>query len=214
MGIMFSGGTGEKKFFGLKAENIFGYQFAILNGEGRNKLDVDNRKSYVGRLTFHPFDFITIGSSYRHSKLPSAVESKEEDDYGTRLGYELKAEYANVFVSGEYITGKDVGSYTTGGGCSGLPLEIHEGSVERQGYYASLLYKTPWNLEPLVKYEYFQSYNPDLDEYSEKNSTITFGLNYFFNEWTRLQVNYLYNAEGLKEIPNDALLIQVQAVIK
>ena len=42
----------------------------------------------------------------------------------------------------------------------------------------------------------------------------TFGFNYFFNEWTRLQVNYLYKAEesANSEIANDALLVQLQVV--
>lgn len=211
MGLMISGGTGDKKIFGLKTENVFGYQIAVLNGEGRNNPDLDNRKSYVGRLTFHPFDFITLGGSYRYSKLPPSNNVSGEDDYGSRLGYEVKMEYSNFTVSGEFIKGKDVGSYTTGGGCDGTPLVVHEGTIERQGFYGMALYKTPWNFEPVVK---FESYDLNLDQESDIQNTITFGVNYFFNEWTRLQINYLYNSEEPFDKPNDALLIQVQALIK
>ena len=38
----------------------------------------------------------------------------------------------------------------------------------------------------------------------------TFGLNYYPNDWTRIQLNYIYAAESPSEINNDALLIQVQ----
>ena len=213
MGIMFLGGTGDKKLFGLKTKNIIGYQFAIMNGEGRNIADNDNRKTYIGRLTLHPFDFISLGTSYRYSNFPAAVASKTEDDYATRTGFDIKLEYKNFIATAEYIKGVDVGSYTTGGGCSGEPLEIHEGSVNRKGYYAMLLYKTPWNFEPVVKYE---SYDPNLDSDNDIQNSLIVGFNYFFNEWTRLQLNYYYNAEetGQVEHPNDMLLIQVQAIIK
>ncbi len=79
------------------------------------------------------------------------------------------------------------------------------------------MYMTPWNLQPVVKYETF---NPDKEEYTYLyhkqdfgQSTITFGLNYFLNDWTRIQVNYLYNAEETSdlEFPNDAIMVQVQA---
>ena len=45
---------------------------------------------------------------------------------------------------------------------------------------------------------------------------MTFGANYFFNEWTRLQINYKYNFEETfaAEIPNDMFMIQLQAIIK
>lgn len=213
MGIMFSGGTGDKKLFGLKAKNIIGYQFAILNGEGRNTKDVDNRRSYVGRLTIHPFDFITLGTSYRYSNFKPFAEGTEKDDYGTRLGYEMILKYKGATISGEYIKGSDIGTIKTGGGCGGDPVVYKEGSLDKSGFYFMAAYKTPWNLEPVFKYE---AYDPNLDLEEGKNdafSTMTFGVNYFFNEWTRLQVNYLYNAEE-KEKRNDRLVLQVQAVIK
>ena len=58
----------------------------------------------------------------------------------------------------------------------------------------------------------------DLDIDYNKVSTLTFGFNYFINEWTRVQVNYLYNVEESSEtdiayyheFPNDMFLVQVQ----
>ena len=88
------------------------------------------------------------------------------------------------------------------------------------GFWAAAMYMTPWNLQPIIKYE---SFNPDGGTYTYfdkvhtyDQSTITFGLNYFLNDWTRIQVNYLYNSEGqtngvINEYDNDVLMIQVQA---
>ena len=89
---------------------------------------------------------------------------------------------------------------------------------------------TPINLQPVVKYESYDSgetnysftYGPWVNsEVAPQNytqSTITLGLNYFLNDWTRVQVNYLINTEAgnnisgtPNEFKNNALLIQVQA---
>jgi len=79
------------------------------------------------------------------------------------------------------------------------------------------MYMTPWYLQPIVK---FETYNPGGLEYEYlyhkqdfAQSTWTIGVNYFINEWTRLQINYLYNAEETSkhEYKNDAFSIQLQA---
>jgi len=69
------------------------------------------------------------------------------------------------------------------------------------------MYMTQWNIQPIAKYEY---YDPNTEVDDDGSSIITFGFNYFFNDWTRLQLNYLYKAEEAKEIANDELLMQLQ----
>ncbi len=61
-------------------------------------------------------------------------------------------------------------------------------------------------------------YDPNKEVDFDQRSTITMGFNYFINEWTRIQVNYLYNVEESSstdinnyfEYPNDMLLVQFQ----
>lgn len=86
------------------------------------------------------------------------------------------------------------------------------GSVERAGFWAQFMYMTPWNIQPVIKYE---QYDPDTDDENTTSATAikkitTFGFNYFFNDWTRLQLNYLYKAEEDHEEANDELLLQLQ----
>ncbi|NQV19214.1 MAG: hypothetical protein HQ534_11825 [Armatimonadetes bacterium] len=64
-----------------------------------------------------------------------------------------------------------------------------------------------WGVQPVLKYE---SYDPNTDEENDVESVITLGFNYFFNDWTRLQLNYLYKAEEGNEISNDEILMQLQ----
>lgn len=216
-GVMISGGTDTLSFLGSTTRNFFGYQFAILNGNGLNIKDNNRQKDILGRLTIHPLDFLTIGASYRFGKHPPQ-DADNPDDERQRWGLDAEINFKGFMVQGEFIKGKDKGSYTTGGGC-GEPIEVKEGSVDRNGFFVQTAYMTPWRLQPIVK---FESYDPNIandailfpESTTDRQNIITYGLNYFFNEWTRLQINYLYKAEetGDVEIPNDALLIQVQVV--
>ena len=86
------------------------------------------------------------------------------------------------------------------------------GSVKRAGFWAQIMYMTPWNLQPIVKFEQF---DPDTDDENTSKAlslrkTTTFGFNYFFNDWTRLQLNYLYKAEENHEEANDEIIMQLQ----
>jgi len=66
----------------------------------------------------------------------------------------------------------------------------------------------------------FESYEPNKstdfienpEAKNDKQNIITYGLNYFLNDWTRIQINYLYKAEesAAVEMDNDCLLVQVQ----
>jgi len=58
----------------------------------------------------------------------------------------------------------------------------------------------------------------DYDHTAYRTSTMTYGLNYYPNDWVRLQLNYLSNIESssstdivnYNEVPNDMFLLQIQ----
>lgn len=218
MGAMVSGGTADLELLGLKNTNIFSYSFAILNGTGLGVEDNNMAKDFSGRLVFSPIDLISVGGSYRYGKQPAQLADAEQDDERLRYGGEIEIKKGNFLMQAEYIYGEDKGSYTVGGGCGGTP-EIVEGSVERDGWFAQAMYMTSWRLQPVYKVEMF-----DQDKSIDDNNimTQTFGINYFFNDWTRLQINYMYKAEGdnyadnsgvvLGEYDNDCVQVQLQVV--
>ncbi len=215
MGLMFSGGTGDKLKLGKVEKNVLSYTFAIMNGTGRNVFDDNKSKDFIGRVKIHPLNLLTLGVSYKFGKHPPLDAGATKEDERSRMGFDMAIKLKNLVIQGEYISGSNVGSYTTGGGCSGLPLEVHEGSVDQSGYFALIAYKFNFGLQPVFKY---QTYDPDLDaaKTGDIENIMTFGLNYFFNDVTRLQINYLYKAEenGLVERKNDELLIQMQIRFK
>jgi phosphate-selective porin OprO and OprP len=192
--------------FGLVAmggndTTLLSYQLGVMNGSGLGRLDNNQSKDIVGRVVFKPLNFLKVGGSFRYG-YPSY---NNNDATRTTFGAELQAKLAGFTLMGEYIM--DEGDYNRdlGGGCAGNLIELGE---KRSGGYVTLGYMTPWNVEPVFRFDYFDSGN--LQNYKENN--LTFGLNYFFNDWTRLQVNYVYRAETPSEIKNDVFLIQVQVV--
>ena len=68
------------------------------------------------------------------------------------------------------------------------------------------MYMTEWDLQPVIKYE---AYDENIDADDDAVSVITYGLNYFFNDWTRLQFNYMYKVEEV-EVVNDEIMVQLQ----
>ena len=182
-------------------ENTFlTYQFAIMNGSGLGRFDNNTKKDIVGRLVVKPLEFLKIGASFRYG-YPSLNNTK---DARTTFGAELQAKYANFTLLGEYVM--DEGDYNRdlGGGCSGNLIELGE---KRSGGYITAAYNFEnIKLEPVFKFDFFDSGNSAL--YEESN--MTFGVNYYFNDWTRLQANYIYRSEQPAEIANDEFVLQLQ----
>jgi len=181
------------------------YALAIMNGSGLNKVDNNNKKDIVGRVTYKLFDFMTIGGSYRYG----FPKLNNNDDHRITYGGEILFDINNLHIQGEYI--HDEGAFDPGAdtGCGSEPLALGE---ERDGAYGMIWYDTKWNLQPVFKYEFFDQ---DLDlkdvpyRYSER---MTIGLNYYFNKAIRLQVNYQANIETVINEDNDKFLAQIQVV--
>lgn len=211
MGIMVLGSSDS--LFGKK--DLISYRLALLNGTGINTPDDNANKEFAGRLIISPWEWIKIGGSYR-TGLIGAKKENEEQYKRTRFGFDLSLEYKNFLVQGEYISGEDIGEISSGGGC-GKSTEADVPHFDKSGFFVQAMYMTPWNLQPVVKYETFDSdkatyaFLDNLQTYNQ--DSWTFGFNYFLNEWTRIQVNYMLNIEetASAEFDNDILMVQVQA---
>lgn len=190
MGMMLLGGNDT---------TFISYQLGLMNGGGLLKFDNNKKKDIVARVVLHPWEFLYVGGSFRHG-YPSYLNDK---DTRTTIGGEIKFKYRGFSLLGEYIM--DNGDYNRdlGGGCSGNLIELGE---DRSGGYVTLAYMTKWNVEPVFMYDFFDSGNAS----GYKESNMTFGVNYFFNDWTRLQLNYVYRGESPIEVPSDEIVVQVQ----
>ena len=218
MGLMVLGSLGK--------EDLLTYRLALLNGTGINALDNNQNKTLAANIRFAPVKWLKIGASYKGGKVGLKQATGDQDSF-KRYGIDLSLEKGSLLIQGEYLFGTDKGTIESGGGCGGKAAEISTGTdavyelaqYKKNGFWALAQYNTPWNLQAVVKYE---TYNPDGTTYEYQGvmqnypqNTTTIGINYFINDWTRIQVNYLYNAERktnniVHEYKNDALLIQVQ----
>jgi phosphate-selective porin len=202
IGIMVYGGT---TLFN-KEHNVLDWKLAFTNGSGANVLDNNRNKTLTARLVISPFDFLHIGGSYKTGK----ILPQGGDDKLTRFGADISVEKFNFLFQGEYIGGVDDGFKLSGGGCGEDPsIEPADGELKKNGFATMLLYKTPWNLQPVIKYENF---DPDSDADNNMQNSYTFGLNYFFNEWTRLQINYIINDYAGVDKANNQIMAQLQVI--
>ncbi len=190
MGLMLLGGSSKTKFR---------YSMALMNGRGLGVKDNNKKKDVIGRASYQLLDFINVGASFRYGY------PNNQDDNRTTYGFDALIKYNDFTLQGEYIY--DEGDYNraAGGGCGSEPLELGE---KREGAYVMATYDINKKIQPVFKYEYFDQ-DIDLADlgYQER---MTFGLNYFINPKTRLQVNYQANIETHINIDNDALLMQLQ----
>jgi len=214
LGMMMLGSSDSLTIFGMETFNLIKYSFAITNGTGLGVVDNNRGKNYSGRIVITPFKMLSLGASYLYGRQKPSDETATEDDQKKRFGFDAEFRFKSFLVQGEYLHGEDIGSYTTGGGCGSTPV-VQLGSINRSGYMVQAMYLTPWNLQPVFKYE---TYDPNLatDSKGDIQNIMTFGLNYFLNDWTRIQINYLYKAEetAATEVKNDCLLVQFQVKIK
>ena len=133
-------------------------------------------------------------------------------DTKTRYGFDVEYHIKNFILFGEYINGADAGSTTEGGGCGGGAPVVVPGDQDSKGYYGMIVYR--WNnFEPVYKFEGYERTKTENDVVvgePELDMWHTAGLNFYPNDWVRLQLNYIYKTEDPKEIKNDCLILQVQ----
>lgn len=193
--------------FGGNDTTFVKYQFAVTNGTGINNMDLNSGKDIVGRVVLQPFDFVKVGGSYKYGTRPNPDETVTVEDTYLRWGLEAQVNFGNFHFQGEYIYAKDEGSSYVGGGCGG-PGELVIGDFEKRGFYGMAAYMFDFGLQPVAK---FEMYDKDINVTTEAEYISTFGINYFFNDYTRLQVNYcMIEESSVAQIDNNRLMVQMQ----
>jgi hypothetical protein len=202
-------------FLGGNKASLFQYFVSLTNGYGVLETGAKNNlmDNYMvnGRVIVQPITGLYLGASARYSENLPEADGVTANDTKIRYGVDAKYSFRNFTIWGEYINGQDEGSYMEGGGCGSDPV-TKVGFQDADGFYGMLIYR--WNnFEPVYKFEgYSTKKGEEGISGTTDNSSFchTVGLNYYPNDWTRIQVNYIYATEDPREIKNDALLIQLQ----
>lgn len=210
------------------------YAVGVVNGSGPNRRDDNSEKDFIGRMAFTlPVDYnswfreLKFGvSGYygtQNVKFTNPADpSKFKFDTGDkhRLGFDVSYNRNPIGITFEYVRGWDdlpaVGStiaspdvyqrvaesYTT-------TLFYNYGAQFVRGFRSQAKYDDWWptSYQPFVRWD---RYDPDVDKNNDVTTVITPGLNIFFAETTKLQLNYRKVLEEGTDIKNDEFQAQVQ----
>jgi phosphate-selective porin OprO and OprP len=170
---------------------LFDYALGVFNGAGINRLDTNEQKDISGRLVAHPVKDLSVGGSFYTGRAtlnttPARPERKQDRD---RIGAELAYAHDPISLKWEYITGKD-------------------GPTNKDGWYLQAGYFViPKKLQGVLK---FDTLDPDTRTGKNNTRVYTTGVNYYFNKWAFVQVNYeIKDEQQKKQIRNNALTGQL-----
>ena len=197
------------------------YAFGVVNGSGPNKSDTNGRKDWLGRVAFTlPADYnswlreLKLGlSTYRgYSNLVNTTSNAVvQIGRSTREGFDINYTHLPVSVTYEFAQGKD-GTLT--GAAASADATTPTFVKKARGQYLNIGYT--WGEQflasekSLAKYDdywpksyqafvRFDSFDADTlnnaaaraGSVGDKTFITTLGLNAFFAETTKLQLNYL-----------------------
>jgi phosphate-selective porin OprO/OprP len=168
------------------------YYIALLNGAGINTLDNNSYKDIDLRLVLHPARILDIGYSYYNGN-DQFITSVGKNQQRIRWGAEAALNLNQLSVKGEYLAGREG---------NGNPIR-HAGWYAQAGYFF-------WqrHLQGVFRYDEYDQNTLKLGA-GETSVYYVVGLNYFFNVWTKLQLNYSRRTENPR-VSNDVFTAQLQ----
>lgn len=203
LGLLISGGNDT---------TLVQYNLGVMNGSGMNIVDDNKFKDIIARVVFNPMKNLKIGGSYKYGKINPTDNTKPLNNI-SRYAVELQYKFQNFLFQSEYILGQDkllsASQVPVYGGCGGVVgYETKQpGTYTKSGFWVIGSYMTKWNLEPTIK---FDTYMSDHAVSTSRTNRITYGLNYFINDYARLQINYITAQESVATA-NNRLVVQLQA---
>jgi len=183
----------ERKLLGNKLY----YGIGVFNGSGRNTADNNENKDLIGRVVISPFKGsenifagLSLGCATQIGKQPSSGTSTGDRN---RYGALFKYTYANLKLQGEYILQQQE--------------QIDQSRKDSDGWYALLTYSFVPALAGALKYE---QYDPDRALAGDRGDIGTLGLNWFLNNYTKLQFNYRFKKQEESTDLNREFFLQAQ----
>ncbi len=168
----------------------FNYVAACVNGEGANTTDKNDPKAFVGRVGFKPVDGLDLGVSGYSGKRGLAEYDR------TRCGADLRYNKENLIVQGEYIRSND----------DTVASAIEPNTVAGKGYFVEVGYKVTAKIQPVFR---FDVWDPEVSGTYGSLTKYALGLNWYSNDWVRLQGIYEFREEEKNKINDNAFITQM-----
>jgi phosphate-selective porin len=193
------------------------YAFGVVNGNGPNKSDNNGQKDWLGRVAVTlPADYnswlrqLTVGASFYRgygNLVNTTSNGVVQVSKYTRRGFDINWTHLPWSVAYEYVLGADtafIGPAAAATPTSPTFLKKSRGQYVNLGYTWGEQFlaseKTlakyddywPKSYQAFVRYD---TYDADIRNNfaGDKTDILTLGLNAFFAETTKLQLNYLVN---------------------
>jgi phosphate-selective porin OprO/OprP len=182
------GGQVNGSLFKLNDFYLFDYTFAVFNGNGINRADNNMDKDVAGRFTVHPIANLGISYDFYHGR--DIFGTSTATQLRNRQGVDARYVYGPLSLTAEYDKGVD-------------------GSIKRDGWYAQAAYFIlPKQLQVVAKYD---TYDPNKIILTDRSTWYVGGINYFFNPWTKLYVDYSYRREEVAtQVKNNLFAAEIQ----
>jgi len=214
---------------------LLAYAFGVINGAGPNTLDENDNKDFIGRLAFTvPSDYnswlrqITLGGTAYVGKqnlyTPDVAKTLQGKGVKNRFGGDIYYNHWPVGVTYEYIRAKDAqtpGPTPQAPNRTSVWSEAHTATLflsfgeqfvagfRNQGRYDDWWPKT---YQPFLRFDRFNS-NVDLKgDLAQRVDVYTAGLNIFFAETSKFQLNYNHSRNTVKDVrkPSERITIAKQ----
>lgn len=176
-------------FAKVNGNNLFDYTLGIYNGAGYDVTsDNNNHKDIAGRLGIHPVQNLVIsGDIYRGV---GYYGSPAKNETRNRYGFDARYTIGGLALQAEYDHGTD-------------------GIIQRDGWYGQASYFViPKHLQLAARYD---TYDPnDASTTNLHTNYYYYAVNYFFNSWAKLAVNYIDKHEPTTQVKNNIIETQLQ----
>jgi phosphate-selective porin OprO/OprP len=159
----------------VKIDNryLFDYTLGLFDGAGYDvTTDNNNHKDLAGRFSIHPIDNLSISADFYDGVALYIVSGAKTatNNVRDRKGVDARYVLGRLALQAEYDRGTDA-------------------SINRDGWYGQATYYVlPKYLQLAARYD---TYDPNEIETHVRTNYRTGGINYFFNNWARLEVNYV-----------------------
>jgi phosphate-selective porin OprO/OprP len=167
---------------------LFDYTLGIFNGAGYDvTTDNNGHKDIAGRFSVHPVKDLTLSGDFYNGVGNYGTPAKNQKR--NRGGFDARYVIGSLAIQAEYDRGTD-------------------GIIKRDGWYGQATYFViPKKLQLAAKYD---TYDPNQDTDNVRANYYTGGINYYFNSWARLAINYVDRREDVTQIKNNIFETQLQ----
>ncbi|MDP9081583.1 MAG: OprO/OprP family phosphate-selective porin [Bacteroidota bacterium] len=167
---------------------LFDYTFGVFNGAGFDvTTDNNSHKDLAGRLSIHPIKDLVVSADIYNGQGNYGTPAKNQKR--NRTGFDAKYVYDQLSLTAEYDKGTD-------------------GIIKREGWYGQVAYYViPKKLQLATRYD---TYDPNEIITTDRSTWYVEGINYFFNQWAKLSVDYSIRHEETTQIKNNLFSAQLQ----